>query len=84
MNIKGITKRGENTYRFTISQGFDGRGKHIRKTKTYKVPEGTPPTKAEKLVIEAFATFQKQHKISQEFCKSKITAQFMCRYFFSV
>ena len=66
MNIKGVTKRGENTYRFTISQGFDGRGKHIRKTKTYKVPEGTPPTKAEKLVIEAFATFRKQHKMSQE------------------
>ena len=66
MNIKGVTKRGENTYRFTISQGFDGRGKHIRKTKTYKVPEGTPPSKAEKLVIEAFATFRKQHKMSQE------------------
>ena len=61
MNIRGVTKRGENTYRFTLSLGFDGNGKNIRKTMTCKVAEGTAPTKAEKLVMEAYNDFQKKH-----------------------
>ena len=65
MHIKGVTKRGERTYRFTVSLGSDGRGRNIRKTKTYKVPEGTPPTKEEKMVMAAYADFQKKHKHSQ-------------------
>ncbi len=66
MNIRGVTKRGENTYRFTLSLGFDGNGKNIRKTMTFKVPEGTAPTKAEKMVMEAYNDFQKKHKHTQD------------------
>lgn len=62
MDIKGITKRGENTYRFTVSCGFDGNGKHIRKTMTYRVPDGTAPTKAEKMVRNAFKEFEDKCK----------------------
>ena len=47
IKIKGVTKRGENTYRFTVSDGFDGYGKPIRHTMTFKIPDGTAPTKAE-------------------------------------
>ena len=65
MHIKGVTKRGEYTYRFTLSLGFDGRGKNIRKTKTFKVPEGTSPTKAEKMVMEEYTKFRKEHQHSQ-------------------
>ena len=53
MDIKGVVQRGPNTYRFTVSSGFDGNGKNVRHTMTFKVPEGTSPTKAEKLVMEA-------------------------------
>ena len=58
MDIKGIVQRGENTYRFTVSCGFDGDGKHIRKTMTYKVPEGTAPSKAKKMVVGAYKDFE--------------------------
>ena len=42
MNIKGVVQRGPNTYRFTVSSGFDGNGKNVRHTMTYKVPEPNP------------------------------------------
>lgn len=62
ININGVTQRGENTYRFTVSVGFDGNGKHVRKTMTFKVPPGTARTKAEKLVREAYIEFAKRCK----------------------
>ncbi len=60
--MKGIQQRGPYTYRFTVSVGFDGNGKHIRKTMTFKVPEGTAPTKAEKMVKEAYTEFSNKCK----------------------
>ena len=66
MNIKGVVQRGPNTYRFTVSSGFDGNGKNVRHTMTYKLPEGTPPTKAEKLVMEAYTDFSRKCKNSQD------------------
>ena len=65
MNIKGVAQRGENTYRFTVSCGFDGNGKQIRHTMTFKVPEGTALSKAEKLVMEAYTDFSRKCKYSQ-------------------
>lgn len=67
MNVKGIAQRGENTYRFTVSCGFDGNGKHNRKTMTFKVPEGTAPTKAEKMVVDAYLDFEAKCKGNQRF-----------------
>ena len=67
MKISGIVQRGENTYRFTVSNGFDGNGKHIRHTMTFKVPDGTPPSKAEKLVIEAYTDFRHRCENSRGF-----------------
>lgn len=66
MNIKGVVQRGPNTYRFTVSSGFDGNGKNVRHTMTYKVPESTPPTKAEKLVMAAYIEFANKCKNSQD------------------
>lgn len=65
MHIKGVVQRGEYTYRFTVSVGFDGNGKNVRKTMTYKVPEGTAPTKAEKMVMAAYTDFVRKCKDSQ-------------------
>ena len=66
MKIKGVTQRGENTYRFTISLGFDGNGKNIRKTKTFKVPENISNSKAEKMIRAAYTEFEREHKYSQD------------------
>ena len=63
--IKGVAERGENTFRFTVSSGFDGKGKQIRHTMTYKVPAGTAPTKVEKMVMEAYTDFSRKCKYSQ-------------------
>lgn len=62
MDIKGVVKRGEYTYRFTVSCGFDGSGKHTRKTMTYKVPAGTAQGKAEKMVMQAYLDFEAKCK----------------------
>ena len=62
MDIKGIRQRSENTYQFTVSCGFDGNGKHIRNTMTYKVPAGTTPSKVEKVVSQAFLEFEAKCK----------------------
>lgn len=60
--VKGITQRGENTYRFTVSCGFDGNGKHIRNTMTYKVPAGTPPSRVDSVVTQAYLDFEAKCK----------------------
>ncbi len=65
ISIKGVTKRGENTYRFTVSDGFDGKGRQVRHTMTFRVPDGTAPTKAKKMVIEAYTDFSRRCKYSQ-------------------
>ena len=65
MNIKGVSQRGEYTYRFTVSDGFDGHGKQIRHTMTFKVPEDTAPSKAEKLVMQAYSDFYDRCKNMQ-------------------
>ena len=62
INIKGVTKRGENTYRFTASNGSDIAGKSIRHTMTFKIPAGTSPRKAEKMVMEAYTDFSRKCK----------------------
>ena len=67
MDIKGIRLRSENTYQFTVSCGFDGKGKHIRKTMTYKVPAGTTPSKVEKVVTKAFLEFEAKCKGTADF-----------------
>ena len=66
INIKGVVQRGPNTYRFTVSSGFDGNGKNVRHTMTFKVPEGTSPTKVEKLVRQAYTDFERKCKNSQD------------------
>lgn len=60
--MKGITQRGTNTYRFSVSNGFDGNGKQIRKTMTFKVPDGTAPSKVEKMLIDAYTEFSNKCK----------------------
>lgn len=57
--MRGIRKRGD-SYEFTVSVGFDGNGKHIRKYMTYRPPAGISERKLEKLVQEAYMDFYKR------------------------
>ena len=67
MKARGITQRGENTYRFSVSCGSDGNGKQIRKTTTFKVPAGTSARKAEMLAREAYLEFYSKCKNNPDF-----------------
>ena len=54
-----IVKRGK-TFQITVSLGLDINGKKIRKTSTYKPPEGVSISKAEKLAKEFAVDFERK------------------------
>ena len=56
-----ISKR-KGAYQIIVSLGYDEAGKQIRKTTTYRIPEGTTPKKAEKLVKEYAMEFERKCK----------------------
>ena len=53
----GIVDRGNGSYQFTVSCGYDGKGKQIRKTKTWHAPQGISQRKADKLATIEYAKF---------------------------
>lgn len=52
----GIVQRG-NSYRFTVSMGYDRNGKQIRKTMTFNPPMGLTQKQADKLAKEEYINF---------------------------
>ncbi len=66
VKIKGVTRRGPNTFRFTVSCGPDGNGKNVRRTMTFKVPKKMAATKAQKLIMEAYTDFYRKCRNSQD------------------
>ncbi len=57
--MPSVKKRGD-TYRIMVSQGYDIYGKQIRKTTSYKPPEGVTEGKAEKLAMAYAFEFEKR------------------------
>jgi integrase len=57
--MPSVKKRGD-TYRIMVSQGYDIYGKQIRKTTSYKPPEGVTEGKAEKLAMAYAYEFEKR------------------------
>lgn len=57
----GIVQRG-NTYRFTVSMGYDVNGKQIRKTTTFVPPAGLTQKKADKLAKEEYVHYSNRCK----------------------
>lgn len=53
----GIVDRGNGSYQFTVSCGYDGKGKQIRKTKTWHAPQGISWKRADKLATIEYAKF---------------------------
>lgn len=58
---KGIIKRG-NSYTFTVALGMDCKGKQIRKTMTFKVPEACSEKKANQMAIAEYEIFKNKCK----------------------
>ena len=56
-----ISKRGK-TFQITVSLGTDVNGKKIRKTTTFRPPDGTAPKKAEKLAWNFASEFERKCK----------------------
>lgn len=57
--MASVTKRGD-TFRIMVSLGYDMKGRQIRKTTTFKPPEGVTPGKAEKLARAYAHDFEKK------------------------
>ena len=57
--MPSVKKRGD-TFRIMVSLGYDMKGRQIRKTTTFKAPEGVTPGKAEKLAVAFAHSFEKK------------------------
>lgn len=65
-DMKGITRRG-NSYTLTVSCGFDGDGKQIRRYSTFKPPADIPKERADRLAMRAYEEFYNQcHRVENE------------------
>jgi integrase len=61
--------------------GYDANTKQIRKTTTYKPPDGTPPQKARKLVEQAAFEFEQKYKGLTDY-NENMTFGALCSWFF--
>lgn len=53
-----ITKRPNGSYHFMVSEGYDNNGKQIRRTMTWRPPEGLTPRQIEKAIKEQEVNFE--------------------------
>ncbi len=65
-DMKGISKRG-NSYRFTVSVGFDGNGKHIRKYTTFTPSPDLSEKEADELAKVEYGKFKDSVNGNQKF-----------------
>ena len=79
----GVRKRvNSNTYEFSASAGFDGRGKHIRHYGSYTPPIGVSEAKADKLALEAYAEFVKSARGNKAY-GANMTFNKLCEIYFA-
>jgi integrase len=77
----GVRKRAGGSYEFSVSAGFDGSGKHIRKYGTYIPPQGVSEAKADKLALEAFAEFSRKARGNKAFGENMRFSE-LCELYF--
>jgi len=75
-----VEKRGD-SFRITVSLGYDADYKQIRKTTTYKPPVGTAPQKARKLAEEQAVLFEQRVKGLPSYGENMTFGQ-LCNWFF--
>ena len=54
----GIVDRGNGSYQFTVSCGYDGTGRQIRKTRTFHAPQGISQKRADTMATIEYAKFR--------------------------
>jgi integrase len=64
-NMASIEKRADNTYRITVSCGYDINGKKIRKYKTVELPDGMTERQLEKELNRQAVLFEEQVSTGQ-------------------
>lgn len=76
-----VEKRGD-SFRITVSLGYDAEYKQIRKTTTYKPPVGTAPQKARKLAEEQAVLFEQRVRGLPSYGENMTFGQ-LCDWFFT-
>lgn len=79
--MASIEKRSENTYRITVSAGYDLAGKKIREHKTVTLDPGLTPKQADKALQKQAVLFEREVENGTYLDGSKITfAEFTVRW----
>lgn len=76
-----VIKKDNNRFRIVCSLGYGADGRQIRKTTTFKVPEGTTPKKAEKLANEFAIDFERKVRGNVEFADNMKFSELCEQYF---
>lgn len=74
-------KKDNNRFRIVCSLGYGADGRQIRKTTTFKAPEGTTPKKAEKLANEFALDFERKIRGNVEFADNMKFSELCEQYF---
>ena len=76
-----IIKKPNNHFRIIVSLGYGSDGRQIRKTTTFKPPEGTTPKKSEKLATEFALDFERKVRGNVEFADTMRFSELCEQYF---
>lgn len=76
-----ILKKPNNHFRIIVSLGYGANGRQIRKTTTFKAPEGTTPKIAEKLANEFAVDFERKVRGNLEFADNMRFSELCEQYF---
>lgn len=76
-----VIKQDNNRFRIVVSMGYTADGRQIRKTTTFKAPEGTTPKKAEKLALEFSVDFERKVRGNVEFADNMKFSELCEQYF---
>lgn len=78
-----VIKKDNNRFRIVCSLGYGADGRQIRKTTTFKAPEGTTPKKAEKLANEFAVDFERKVRGNVEFADNMKFSE-LCKQYFNL
>ena len=76
-----VIKKDNNRFRIVCSLGYGADGRQIRKTTTFKAPEGTTPKKAEILANEFSLDFERKIRGNVEFADNMKFSELCEQYF---
>lgn len=81
ISMAQVIKKDNNRFRIVCSLGYGADGRQIRKTTTFKAPEGTTPKKAERLANEFAIDFERKVRGNVEFADNMKFSELCEQYF---